>query len=74
MHPVKDKEKILKLKQFEGHRIRLIHMGEDDPHPVEDGAEGTVDWVDSIGTIHVNWDNGRGLGLVPGIDLYEFIS
>lgn len=52
-----------------GARIVCIKM-QDDPQPVESGAEGTVDHVDDIGTIHVKWDNGRSLGLVPGVNRY----
>ena len=57
----------------EGDRIRLINM--DDPYsPVEPGTEGTVRMVDDLGTVHVNWDNGRTLGVVPDVDEYELID
>ena len=50
-----------------GTRLRLNHM--DDPwSPVPEGTEGTVDMVDDIGQIHMKWDNGRTLALVPGED------
>ena len=45
-----------------GDRIELIYM--DDPRPMEPGSQGTVIAVDSLGTIHVKWDNGRTLGLL----------
>ena len=32
------------------------------------GTLGTVVGVDSVGTIHVNWDNGCGLGVAYGED------
>jgi hypothetical protein len=38
------------------------------------GTEGTVSYVDSLGTLHVKWDNGSRLGLIPGEDQYEVIS
>jgi len=41
-----------------------------DTQGVEEGTKGTVTHVDDIGTIHMKWDNGRGLGLIPGED-YE---
>lgn len=53
-----------------GSRIRLIDMA-DDPCPIEKGAEGTVVLVDDIATIHVKWDNGRELGVIPGVDAFE---
>ena len=56
-----------------GTRIKLINM--DDPwHPVEPGTEGTVQFVDDIGQIHMKWDNGRTLALVPGQDEFESIN
>lgn len=53
-----------------GSRIRLIDMA-DDPRQIEKGAEGTVVLVDDIATIHVKWDNGRELGVIPGVDAFE---
>ena len=56
-----------------GTRIKLIEM--DDPwNPVEPGTEGTVQLVDDIGQIHMKWDNGRTLALVPGQDEFEIIN
>ena len=46
-----------------------------DPYrPVPQGTKGTVRNVDDIGTIHVNWDNGQGLGMVPGEDSISIIQ
>lgn len=61
------------MKVYEGCRVRLISMGED-PCPVESGAVGTVFYIDSIGSIHVKWDNGRSLALIPGVDAFEVIE
>ena len=33
-----------------------------------------VDAVDDIGTIHVRWDNGSGLGIVPGVDTVRKVT
>ena len=49
-----------------GTRIELIHM--DDKWAVAKGTRGTVTQVDDAGTIHMKWDNGRTLGLVPQAD------
>lgn len=46
---------------------------EDDPRPIEEGSAGTVTLIDGIGQIHVSWDNGRSLALVPGVDKYHTI-
>lgn len=44
-----------------GTRVKCLFM--DDVNAVPNGTEGTVAFVDDVGTIHVDWDNGSGLGL-----------
>lgn len=55
-----------------GKRIELIHMN--DPHPIMSGSRGTIDHVDDLGQIHVKWDNGRTLALIPGEDQYKILG
>ena len=56
-----------------GTRIKCISM--DDPYyPIAPGTKGTVVAVDDMGTIHMKWDNGRTLGLVPGEDEFKIIK
>ena len=53
-----------------GQRIELISTT--DPHTdLKPGALGTVSMIDSLGTVHVNWDSGSTLGLVPGQDVWR---
>lgn len=52
-----------------GKRIILGHM--DDLEPIQDGATGTIVHVDDWGHIHVQWDNGRSLSVIPGEDQFE---
>lgn len=56
-----------------GTRILLLHMG-DDPRPVADNTRGTVKTVDSIGTLHCEFDNGRCLGVIPGEDSFRKLT
>lgn len=50
-----------------GTRIVLLSM--DDPYsPVPEGTKGTVVHVDDAAQIHMKWDNGRTLAIVPGED------
>jgi len=53
-----------------GRRVRLIHC--DDPHTrLKPGTRGTVTFVDGLDTVHVAWDDGSRLGLIPGVDEWE---
>ena len=57
-------------EKLKGKRITLIRRGED-PHPIKAGEQGTIRGEDGMGHIHVDWDNGRGLALIPGVDMYK---
>lgn len=63
--------KRLKEKYKKGVRVKLINM--DDFQSVPQGTKGTIDFVDDIGTIFVNWDNGSSLGLIYGVDNFEIV-
>ena len=55
-----------------GQRIRLEHTS--DPHThLQPGAEGEFLMRDGAGTIHVQWDDGSHLGLIPGEDRWTVI-
>lgn len=55
-----------------GMRVKLIYM--EDPQAPAPGTEGTVQFIDDIGTIHVAWDTGCSLGLVPGVDEWKILK
>ena len=56
-----------------GTRILLVEMG-NDPRPIEKGTKGTVQFVDDIGTVHCDFDNGRSLGLIPSEDTFRIVK
>ena len=56
-----------------GHRVRLVETN-DLYTDLERGDEGVVNFIDDIGTIHVKWDRGNYLGLVPGEDRFVILS
>ena len=59
--------------KLKGKRIELIVTT--DPYTnLRPGDRGTVDFVDDMRTIHVSWDNGSQLGLVPGEDQYKLLK
>lgn len=53
-------------------RIELIHM--EDKWAVPSGTRGTVDHVDDAGQIHMKWDNGRTLAIVPQVDKFRKLT
>ncbi len=53
-------------------RVRLVFT-EDKYTNLKPGDCGTVTHVDDSGTVFVDWDNGSGLGLIPGIDKFELV-
>lgn len=55
-----------------GLRIELIQM--EDMHGVPPGTQGTVDYVDDAGNIHMKWDNGSTLSLIEEIDKFKRLT
>ena len=70
--PSREEVSRIKAQYPVGTRIRLDYM--EDAQAVPSGTEGTVEAVDSIGQIHMEWDNGRTLALVPGVDFFSVIQ
>lgn len=64
--------KLYKELYPKGTRIEVIAMG-DDPRPIEPGTKGTVEVVDDMGTVHCTFDNGRRLGLIHNVDVFQKI-
>jgi uncharacterized protein DUF4314 len=58
------------LSWLQGRRVRLVRCA--DPHTrLRSGAMGFVTIVDGLNTVHVAWDDGSRLGLIPDIDEWE---
>ena len=67
-------QKIKRLKERypAGTRVQLDRMG-DDPNPIPSGSKGTVSFVDDIGTVMVNFNSGRCLGICLDVDSFHKI-
>jgi hypothetical protein len=52
----------------------VVLVSTTDPYTrLRPGATGRVVLVDSVGTVHVLWDDGSDLGLVPGEDRWVVV-
>lgn len=71
MRSEKEVEEI-KNKYKVGDRIKLICM--DDDFAVPSGTYGTIDFIDDEGQIHMDWENGRTIPLIYGVDKFEVIN
>lgn len=58
---------VLRKQYPTGCNVVLVRM--DDTQAPPAGTKGTVLCVDDIGTIHVQWESGSTLGIVPGVDM-----
>ena len=63
----KKRIEVLKLQYPKGCTVELVHM--DDEQAPPKGTKGVVIQVDDIGTMHVAWETGSTLGVVPGVDM-----
>lgn len=62
----------IKRSYPKGTRIRLKYMYNESDF--ESGLEGSVDFVDDIGQIHMQWDNGRTLPLDTTVDSFSVLE
>jgi hypothetical protein len=47
-----------------GDRVELVDVSHDVRFGLAVGDRGTVEFTDSLGTIHVQWDNGKRIGII----------
>lgn len=67
--PTKEQLKKIKNDFPVGCHVKLIKMNDEQaPNP---GTKGIVSYIDDIGTIFVNWENGSSLGVVFKEDIIE---
>ncbi|NCC90401.1 MAG: DUF4314 domain-containing protein [Spirochaetia bacterium] len=61
----------LRQEYPKGTRLQVTFM--DDPHGVPEGTVGEVEFIDDAGQIHMKWENGSCLALIPGVDGFRRI-
>ena len=54
-----------------GTKIKLICMKNEPQMP--SGLIGTIEFIDDAKQIHVQWENGSSLALIPEIDKFEIL-
>lgn len=68
----KAKVERIRRKYPSGTRVELVNMA--DPYTeLQPGTQGTVGFVDDLGTIFVGWDSGQILGVIPEVDEIRII-
>jgi len=65
------RESINELKEKYPAGTRLVIDSMVDKYPIEPGTAGTVRKVDDFGQIHMKWDNGRVLSIIPETDTFH---
>ena len=56
-----------------GTKIRLISM-RDEKYPILPGTIGEVTHIDDLGSIHMKWQNGSSLALIPEVDSFKVVA
>ena len=61
-------------KQYQvGTKIQLISM-RDEKYPILPGTIGEVTHIDDLGSIHMKWQNGSSLALIPEVDSFKAVG
>ena len=56
-----------------GTKIQLISM-RDEKYPILPGTIGEVTHIDGLGSIHMKWQNGSFLAIIPEVDSFRVAS
>ena len=58
---------VLRKQYPSGCTVELVNMDDEFAPPA--GTKGTVVHVDDIGSIHIAWETGSTLAVIPGVDM-----
>jgi hypothetical protein len=71
MRQVRKRQAVERMEMM-GRRVQLIHCS--DPYTLtKPGSLGTVQFVDDLNTVHVRWDDGSTIGMLPGEDSFILV-
>ena len=56
-----------------GTKIQLISM-RNEKYPILPGTIGEVIHIDDMGSIHMKWQNGSSLALIPEVDSFKAVA
>ena len=62
----------LRKKHPVGTKLQLISM-RNEKYPVLPGTVGEVTHIDDAGSIHMRWENGSSLSLIPEVDSFKAV-
>ena len=72
MNHIPSRAQVESLRQRYPAGTRVVLRSMEDPYaPIPPGTKGTVTYVDDMGQIGVDWDNGSRLSLVHGADSFS---
>ena len=74
MNRIPSREQVERLWQRYPTGTRIVLHSMDDAQAPPPGAMGTVVYVDDMGQLGVEWDNGSALSLIPGEDSFSKVS
>ena len=63
---------MLRKKYPIGTMVRLIAMNDEQAPPV--GTIGEIQFVDDAGSVHIHWQNGSSLAVIPDVDRIEILN
>lgn len=70
----KSKEEVELIRRMYPEGTKVVCDFMDDPYnSVPSGTKGEVTGVDSIGQVHVRWENGSGLALNCDVDRFHIL-
>ena len=71
-HPTEKELTALREKYPTGTIVKLISMNDVQSPPV--GTIDEVTLIDDMGSVHVHWQNGSTLALIPDVDSWEILN